>query len=87
MADSHRTTTCLLKTRRRAEVRREWRSSPGLFASQEPTAPRPLRGAAQFSADGAVLLVAQQEDGIGSGIGVEAARLEERLEQHGGQRR
>ena len=48
------------------------------------TAPLPLRGSAQFGAHGEILRVAQQEDGIGSGVGVEAARLEERFQQSRG---
>ena len=47
--------------------------------------PRLLRGAAKLGADGEILFAAQQEDGVGSGIGVEGPGVDERRQQHGGQ--
>ena len=47
--------------------------------------PSPRGGAAKLGADGEVLWAAQQEDGVGPGIGVEGARVDERRQQHGGQ--
>lgn len=39
------------------------------------------RSAAQFRADGMVLGVKEQKDGIGSGIGIERAGIQESLDQ------
>ena len=42
-------------------------------------------GPAQFGADRDASLVAQEEDGVGSGVGVERARRQERFQEGGGQ--
>jgi hypothetical protein len=47
--------------------------------------PRDSGSATQFGADGQVMVAAQQEDGVGSGIGVEGAGGDERAHQAGGQ--
>lgn len=44
-------------------------------------APGARRGPAQFGADGLVLFSPQQENGMGSGVGVEGAGLNERIDQ------
>lgn len=47
--------------------------------------PSPLGGAAKLGADGAVMLVSQQENSIGSGIGIDGAGVYEWRHQHRGQ--
>ena len=47
-------------------------------------APPPLSGSAQLSPDREVLFSQQQENGVSSGIGIERAGPDERLEQRGG---
>jgi len=41
--------------------------------------------ATKLGADGEILFVVQQEDGIGSGIGIVGAGVDQRCQQHGGQ--
>ena len=47
--------------------------------------PRRCGGAPQFGADGETVVVAQEEDGVGAGIGVEGAGVDERGHEPGGQ--
>ena len=55
------------------------------LGTRSQAAPSRAAGAAQFGADGVVILVAEEKDGIGAGIGIEGARGDERLQQFGGQ--
>ncbi len=48
-------------------------------------APRQGRGAPQLRADGLLALAAQDKDGVGPGVGVEAAGADERFQQGRGQ--
>ncbi len=48
------------------------------LGAQRQAVPRPLRGAAKLGADGSIVPVPQQEDGVGLGIGVESAGVDER---------
>jgi hypothetical protein len=47
-------------------------------------APATLGGAAQFGPHGEVVFSEQQENGVGPGVGIQSARLDERFEQRWG---
>src|SRR5271157_5502833 len=73
------------KDDRRSGVSGNGEAAQVLLRTGRQAVPRLRRGAAKFGANGSVLLVSQEEDGVGPGVGVEGARLDQRRQQHGGQ--
>ena len=55
------------------------------LGTKSQAAPSTAAGTAQFGADGVVVLVAQEKDGVGAGISIEGPRGDERLQHFSGQ--
>jgi len=70
---------------RLARVLRQGKAAQILAGSRSHPPPRAGGGAAQFGADGLILGVAQEEDGIDAPVGIEAGVVEQRFQQCRGQ--